>query len=403
MAAYLLETAKKASAKRGPIQASNSALLHFKIALGENMDITYKLPHPVRIKSSAFLEKQVSVNDEIYNQIFTPEELGIFSLDYLVELLKFRAPDLYGCYRQTTNTDHEAEIVLMSEITAYRFRFQNCNIFTTSNSIDKLLEQTDIGDDIPITYLRPPFKNCYIEFTEDRSSSIMVYNAETHEHILEGVYISETEVQPGSEAMKCYGKAPDVDISKPLRILELMFTGSPIGKSNNRDDALRIQGFYIQDDRTIIDALKMVEATFGNDSDFVGDIKYLSAALNHMAKVLLFINCKQYRDTAFNERKDILKKINSLKSQSKIRKLEGKLRKSYDRIIIKPVDNVVYESGTEHKSSDGHLEKRAHWRKGHFRMQPYGEGSSKRKVIFIEPTVVGGIYAKKKSYDVRTK
>ncbi|MGL3230826.1 hypothetical protein ACSVI9_06330 [Pseudomonas aeruginosa] len=368
------------------------------------MDITYKLPHPARIKCSEFSEMEIHAQDRIYSQIFDAEEVKAYSSDHLATLLKHRAPSLFDNYRRTTKTDHDAFIAPSSTIAPYRFRSQEGNIITTSTLIDRLLEQTDIGDDIPIAYLRPPFKHCYIEFTEDRSSSIMLYNEETHEHILEGVYISETEVQPGSEIMEYYNGNPSVDPSKPLRILDLMFTGSPLGKSHNADDALRIQGFYIQDDMaTINEELKRVESLYGNDVDFADDMNYLSMALNHMAKVLLFVNCKQYRDFAFNERKDILKKIESFKSPSKIRKYESKLRKTYDRIIIKPVDNVVYERGAEHQNSENQPLKRARWRKGHFRMQLYGSGASKRKVIFIEPTVVGGVFANKKSYDVRTK
>lgn len=368
------------------------------------MDITYKLPHPVRIKCSEFGELEVRAQDKIYSQIFDPEEVKTYSSDHLVALAQHRAPSLFDHYRKSTKTDHDAFIAISSTIAPYRFRSQEGNIITTSTLIDRLLEQTDIGDDIPIAYLRPPFKHCYIEFTEDRSSSIMLYNEKSHEHILEGVYISETEIEPNSEIMEYYVGNPSVDPSKPLRILDLMFTGSPLGKSHNADDALRIQGFYIQDDQaTINDELKRVEERFGNDADFSHDLRYLSMALYHMAKVLLFVNCKQYRDTAFNERKDLLKKIQSFKNPSKIKKYESKLRKTYDRIIIKPADNVVYERGVEHQSSDNQPSKRAHWRKGHFRMQPYGTGASKRKVIFIEPTVVGGIFANKKSYDVRTK
>ncbi|WP_143518111.1 hypothetical protein [Pseudomonas sp. PIC25] len=369
------------------------------------MDITYKLPHPVRMKCSEFAEMELQAQDRIYSQVFDPEEVKSYSSDHLVALLQHRAPGLFDYYRRTAKTDHDALITMSSTIAPYRFRTQEGNIITTSTLIDRLLEQVDIGDDIPIAYLRPPFKHCYIEFTEDRSSSIMLYNEETHEHILEGVYISETEVQPETEIMEFYKGNPTVDPLKPLRILDLMFTGSPLGKSHNADDALRIQGFYIQDDNmlTINDELRRVESLYGNDVDFSGDMNYLSMALNHMAKVLLFINCRQYRDTAFNERKDLLKRIESLKSPAKIRKYESKLRKTYDRIIIKPVDNVVYERGAEHESAENQPLKRAHWRKGHFRMQPYGVGASKRKVIFIEPTVVGGIFANKKSYDVRTK
>lgn len=368
------------------------------------MDITYKLPHPVRINCTEFGERNSAIVDEIYNTIFKSLDIENCSIDFLTNLATKERPDIFNLYRETCATDHLAGIILSSTIYPYKFRNQHGNILTTSNLIDQLLEQTEIGDDIPISYLRPPFKNCYIEFTEDRSSSLKVFNEQTQEHILEGVYISETQIEPKTKEMDRYTTSSLVDTSKPLRILDLMFTGSPLGKSHNTDDALRIQGFYIQDgSSTIKEELKRVEEKYGADEDFTGDISYLSETLNHMAKVLLFINCKQYRDTAFNERKEMRKKIDSLKALPKIRKYEDKIRKTYDRIIIKPDDNIIYESRPGHNHSKDVQPKKIHWRKGHFRMQPYGLGAAKRKVIFIEPTIVGGVFANKKSYTVKEK
>lgn len=368
------------------------------------MDITYKLPHPVRITCSEYTEMHTRARDRVYDEVFVGLDIEKCSIDYLTQTMMRLRPDIFALHRSASVTDHMAGIALSTTLYSYKFRHQDGNILTTSNILDEVLEQTEIGDDVPVDYLRPPFKTCYIEFTEDRSSSLKVYNESTHEHILEGVYISETQIEPGTIEMERYNGSSAVDVNKPLRILELMFTGSPLGKAHVEDDTLRVQGFYIQDGmRTIKQELSRVEEKYGGDDDFAGDIRYLSETLNHMAKVLLFINCKQYRDTAFNERKDLRKKINTLKGIGKIRKFEDKLRKTYDRVVISPADNIIYETdaGMDHsKSVKG---KRTHWRKGHFRMQPYGPGASKRKILFIEPTVVGGVFAKKKSYDVREK
>ncbi|QSX37953.1 hypothetical protein [Shewanella sedimentimangrovi] len=372
------------------------------------MDITYKLPHPVRVLSSEKLESEITQRDSFIYEALGDIELEHCSIDYLVSLVLEKAPKFVAYHKAQGMTDHNIGIAAASMLFPYKFRKLEGNILTTSNDVDGLLEQTDIGDDIPIAYLRPPFKNCYIEFTENRSSSLMIYNSDSGEHILEGVYISEVEILPNTPQMNQYQKNSSlsqiIDFEKPFRVVDMMFTGSPLGKSHVLDDALRIQGFYVQDDdKTVNDELKLIVAEYGNDDDFANDINYLELALSHMAKVLLFVNCKQYRDTAFNERKEILKKISSLKSPAKIKKYNNKLRKTYDRLIIKPEDNVVYVHTKNHEHSSGLRPKKAHWRKGHFRMQPYGLGSSKRKVIYIEPTVVGGIFAEKKSYNIRTK
>lgn len=368
------------------------------------MDITYKLPHPVRISCNEIYEREVEQQNRMYDAILANVNIENCCLDYIAAIVNKDYPALVRSYTDQGMTTHEAMIAISSTSLPYKYRHNNGTILTTSNEIDLLLESTDIGDDIPISYLRPPFKNCYIEFTEDRSSSLYVYNQETGDHILEGVYISETEVLPNTVEMKAFENKVEVDVSKNLRILDLMFTGSPVGKAHNKDDALRLQSFYIQDnEKTIIEELKNVEEKYGNDSDFVGDLPYLSKTLNHMAKVLLFMNCKQYRDTAFNERRELEKKIASLKSTSKIKKYEKKLRKSYDRVIIKPEDNIKYISDSNHQHKSKTKNKKAHWRKGHFRMQPYGIGATRRKIVFIEPTIVGGIYAGKKAYKAKTK
>ncbi|MBX8498207.1 hypothetical protein [Pseudomonas cichorii] len=292
------------------------------------MDITYKLPHPIRIKCTNTSEEKSATLDKLYDSIFEPLNIESYSIDALTNIAIKKIPQLFDIYRNQCATDHMAAITLSSTLFPYKFRKQDGNILTTSNIIDNLLEQTEIGDDIPVSYLRPPFKNCYIEFTEDRSSSLKVYNEQTHEHTLEGVYIAETHIEPNTKEMERYTSNNLVDTSKPLRILDLMFTGSPIGKSNHEDDALRIQGFYIQDTTlTIKEALIKVENQYGADEDFTGDLNYLSDTLNHMAKVLLFINCKQYRDEAFNERKEMRKKSTHSKHWEKSKNLKTKFAK----------------------------------------------------------------------------
>lgn len=47
-----------------------------------------------------------------------------------------------------------------------------------------------------------------------------------------------------------------------------------------------------------------------------------------------------------------------------------------------------YRSGTSGEHQGGTV--RMHWRRGHFRSQPFGPGLSDRKIIWIEPTLIGG-------------
>lgn len=370
------------------------------------MDITYKLPHPVRIKSTKEGDDAANEIDKVFDYLFEDLDVEACPAHYLVNVVSQKMPDYFRKLVEAEGTDHLARITLCSELIPYKFRKLEGNILTTSDEIDKKLEDADIGDDIPITYLKAPYNNCYIEFTESRKSSLRLFNQESGEHILEGVYVSEATIEPKSPQMEYFSSDPreKIDSSQSLRVLDLMFTGSPVGKSGYLDDTLRIQGFFIKSESlTIKEELVDIVKIYGEDEDFVGDINYLSEALMHISKVLLFSNCKQYRDTVFDERKELQKKVTSLKSPAKIKKYTNKLRKTYDRRIIQPLDNVVYSKDKDEEHSNGHKPKAPHWRKGHFRMQPYGPGSTKRKVQFIEPTVVGGLFADKKPYLVKEK
>ncbi|WP_231663317.1 hypothetical protein [Ralstonia solanacearum] len=60
----------------------------------------------------------------------------------------------------------------------------------------------------------------------------------------------------------------------------------------------------------------------------------------------------------------------------------------YDRYIVGPA-SLEGVHGAEHgeRLTPGQALP-AHWRRGHFRMQPHGPQSSLRKVIFVAPVIV---------------
>ncbi|HEJ2443377.1 TPA: hypothetical protein SLZ45_004938 [Burkholderia multivorans] len=61
----------------------------------------------------------------------------------------------------------------------------------------------------------------------------------------------------------------------------------------------------------------------------------------------------------------------------------------YDRHIVGPAV-LDWEHGVHAEADSGapHHEKRGHWRRPHFKMQPHGPNSSLRKVIFVGPVIV---------------
>jgi hypothetical protein len=60
----------------------------------------------------------------------------------------------------------------------------------------------------------------------------------------------------------------------------------------------------------------------------------------------------------------------------------------YDRYIVGPESLAEMLGDRLDVGGAGGHELLAHWRRGHFRLQPHGPRSWLRKVLFIPPTVV---------------
>jgi hypothetical protein len=63
--------------------------------------------------------------------------------------------------------------------------------------------------------------------------------------------------------------------------------------------------------------------------------------------------------------------------------------KSLGFTIIHQIGDEFGEYSVNNKSEESNVNRRVHWRRGHWRMQPYGANHSLRKLIWITPVRVG--------------
>jgi len=65
-------------------------------------------------------------------------------------------------------------------------------------------------------------------------------------------------------------------------------------------------------------------------------------------------------------------------------KLERKAHRAYDRVVIGPkITAPSTDSSSQHRTVE------THWRRGHYRLQACGPKHADRKLIWIEPTLIG--------------
>lgn len=288
--------------------------------------------------------------------------------------------------------------------------------YTLNENISLQLAETKIKKNIPVKFLRPPMASCYLEFDkpENRAKSDHKMDFGTGYFICEGCYIQETRHTSGRALPRNVIDNFEIDPSQPVREMRITFTESPVGRHPSpRLDTCHYIDFYIQDEEESVLALvdRAVSAIsnakpFEERGQFV---KGLTEALNFVAKVLFYIyvgrkETKLFRP--FNEATELAKKIEGVADKKK-RKLEQRLARTYDRIILGPEVYVPMEKRPEATATRG--KQGFHYRSAYFGVRWRGTGQAKEAVLthvdsyVVNPPSLTGDNApiRAKEYEVR--
>jgi hypothetical protein len=110
--------------------------------------------------------------------------------------------------------------------------------------------------------------------------------------------------------------------------------------------------------------------------------KPMYAAVSYVVKVFLYMALRQARSVEHREFDDAIGRIAGLGVKKRARLLQ-RTESLYNGIRVGPADLAQEAAFQEH---DGTVA--PHWRRGHFRMQPYGPGKLERKLIFVAPMLI---------------
>lgn len=263
----------------------------------------------------------------------------------------------------------------------------------------KELQMTDLSSSVPVHMLEMPYRHIYIQFGPVGPNSVLsdeyiVRNQETGDHRLEGCLLSfhnENYITHTEDAHKALGMPANADV----RSFDVMFIGSP--KDNMMDDSTHHMTVIYDhnSDQTLEEVLRRSIDYHINHQSFAQRPEYrrmkardgenMRRNIDLLARCLVYMNCADCRRIDVDEVTPIRRQLDNVKNPKKRRRFEKQLQQADKYVLIKPVTkNENFSSG---EASGRHV--RAHWRRGHMRMQRYGENRAKTKLIHIRPQLIG--------------
>jgi hypothetical protein len=222
-------------------------------------------------------------------------------------------------------------------------------------ALQLLLARSDLGGDIPVDLLRPPMPACYIRFGDEMQLPALLPRQDGFAFTrIDGVYVFDTMFagERGLSLIAIYdvGDHPGLGIS-----------GINVVIGDEREPLLHVVGG--------------ISATIGDEQRL-----HHQALAQMCTKVFLYWNVEQARRVEESPYTEAMQQLARL-GPKKAAKLRRRVDHLYDRILLGPLTLPEHAHGARGEVS-------AHWRRGHFRMQPHGPQRSLRKVIFIAPMLV---------------
>lgn len=340
----------------------------------------YALAHPYRIqKFTAEFPKQYRML--LGEKEWAPLEAAFHSDDFILANITLlcrekgmhRTEGLIGIAAWTPGSTEVGGAMPM--LAGLRHLVAPYRIFRVDDDLVDLLNLTDVAEDIPVSMLKMPFQRCYVELGTKRETGFFVRNEESGMHALEGAYL-----EVGEHPLRGRG-------------LYVMFTGSPLGKSNVLDDATSSIFLSLKDpERLIQDELRdaLNEATTAAlEAGLRAPLRDDGAEQNIqlICKALLYIGMPDIRKTVSLKRTELKAQVERLKSPGKRAKAERQLQRVSDEIWIHAPAGQLTPAQAAVSSGAGVT---PHWRRGHYRNQRYGAQLAFTKLVFIAPVLVNG-------------
>lgn len=222
-----------------------------------------------------------------------------------------------------------------------------------TDALERILVDSDLGEDLPADLFRPPVPAGFIRFGQAFQQAVVPACARPDfgAHLLQGVYVFES-VRSEQRALTLV----------PIYVM----------RESARFAGGRIEMIIVDETDPLEQIIRRISAPAGAEQG-----AHLASVAGLATKVFLYMGLArtpQIEQRDYTLARERLARIGPKKAA----RLQRQIEERYDRIVLGPQAIHLH----------GHGEVSPHLRRGHFRMQPHGPQLSLRKLLFIAPTWV---------------
>lgn len=360
--------------------------------------------HPERYK--AYRDFATAIGN-FYKKSVT-NKYGLLDVDQLNEIMNLVVSEFNSKIVNTPRRDimrklypPASTIVQTEEILSSAYgRFIQCGkqIMDFPPLLMELLSNTDV-DEIPIGSIKLPYASQYIYFGPQEKMEMDgicwvdgVYVEQRSEN--GGLRFTLTTVPKDTKDSEIWYLMPEVTYTQ-----DLIFESGDICISEAVEKVLQTQLSDLQRKIEYIGESRYGNQIKDNNAEMsrLRQTIILSRHPVYQAAIKLAINALCYIVAYPNDMKQVWPKetppklLNKLKTSSE--KMRKKIQSRLESLGYTPVHICGQKLTLDHvgNAHQNSFHPKSHWRRGHWRNQPYGQGREMRRLIWIMPTLVGGV------------
>ncbi|WP_240766605.1 hypothetical protein [Paraburkholderia flava] len=326
-----------------------------------------RLPAPVRYRASGAIEAWDHVR----------QAAGEWGTDFLRRLRTHPVLRLMDIFPEFIDlwteqmpfgiADDEAERHAGRSIVWQTFSAREGALYEPTPALHRLLDAAWIADDVPVGAIRLPTDTmCIVPDPSwwgrrDGIESVALF------------YHPESDNGHSQAVISC---ATWTHRREPERRVKLDVLQIPMG---NPDRTIK---------EIFDEAGQSPDSAFPSDPEAAAQVqKHWSGVLDYVVKMLLYLTVREAHVVHDRAYSDAPRNFSGLGKRKRAERL-AQIEQLYDRHIVGPAILDAQMAAPSHPDDEAHREVRGHWRRPHFRMQPYGPNGSLRKLAFIGPTLV---------------
>lgn len=250
--------------------------------------------------------------------------------------------------------------------TNLKYHLSEGTVIEATPALETLLANSDVDLSLPMSMVAPPYRAQYLRFGEVATQYLKVPDPQSPDHCFDGVFCFLTRhASSGDTEEKCW-------------TLELVFISK---RQDSYGGHVSLLGETDRGDITVGEWLAGILSNV-KPADESEIHRSMHAAVSYVVRVFLYMALKHARVTMRWEYEETLRRAARL-GERKRAKLLRRSASLYNGILVGP---EALPPGASQGAVGGGVT--PHWRRGHFRMQPFGSGNQQRKLIFVAPVLV---------------